>query len=482
MSGKEACIMGDGVWMLVAGLGLACAVLVVLLLRRKRPAEAAPEAAEPPVAPAEPVAARSAETPKPAAATPPGLAGGSTPALPPRVPVATTPSAVVAAPATRPPRSVVPPAPVVARAPRFVLRDALPIGPVMLLERADPAAWALATPVEPTPMQRDALGALLVQAGRLEAPAGAEAGPAHYLVRLRGGTALPLARGELAGAPGGDLQCEPPDAIDPTQAAGVAAIMLALHCGPAYLSGLRARVSETKSLAAALHPKLLAQGEGRLKALLQDLTRYLREAEENYAGAIRKPVFIARVGETTAQAEQAWHQALQALAAPRAQIEAQLGATRFGEVQLERSLAALRELQGQHRLLDVAARVLAGWHQLRLALGEAASGAAATLRAARESLEAGAALDHALLQRLDQGIEAAKAPDYVGKAEFLANRTAARELLGKLDDSALLAGSAFVDQVHEAVEAGFAGRAPLTLLLQLDEQGRVAEVRTASAP
>lgn len=473
--------MGDAVWMLVAALALACAVLVGLLLRKRRPA---PPAVEPVAAPAGPVVAPVVRTeavaapPVPPAAEPPAA-----PPVPPRVPAAAPAGVVAAAPATRPPRSVTPavPATVVARAPRFVLRDALPIGPVMLLERADAAGWAQAAPLEPTPMQRDALTALLAHADRLEAPAGVDAAAALFVVRLRGGTALPLARGELAGAPGGDLQSEPPQAIDATQAAGVAAIMLALHCGPAYLSGLRARVTETKSLAGALHPKLLAQGDGKLKSLLQDLTRYLREAEENYAGAIRKPVFIARVGDTTAQAEQFWRQATEAADAARAQIEAQAAAPRFGEVQLEKALSALRELQGQRRVLDVAARVLAGWHLLRLALGESAAGATATLRAARTTLEAGAVGDRALAARLATCIDGAKTPDYVGKAEFVTNRSAARELIARLDEAPLAAAGQFIGQVVDAIDAGFAGRAPLGLLLRLDGQGRAAEVRCAAA-
>lgn len=472
--------MGDAVWLLVAVLALACAALVGLLLRKRRPPALPVEPVAPPVEAAAPPAVRAELPPAPPAAAPVAQPPAAPPA--PRVPAAAAPAGVVAAPATRPPRSVAPaaPAPLVARAPRFVLRDALPIGPVMLLERADAAAWAQAVPLEPTPMQRDALGALLAHADRLDAPAGADASAALFVVRLRGGTALPLARGELAGAPGGDLQCEPPQAIDPTQAAGVAAIMLALHCGPAYLSGLRARVTETKSAAAALHPKLLAQGDGKLKSLLQDLTRYLREAEENYAGAIRKPVFIARVGDTTGHAEQLWRQSVEAAAAARAQLEAQVGAPRFGEVQLEKALSALRELQGQRRVLDVVARILAGWHLLRLALGESAAGAAATLRAARESLEAGAAADRAVAAALAACIDAAKVPDYVGKAEFVANRSAARELLARFDEASHVAAGQFLGQVVDAIDAGFAGRAPLALLLQLDAQGRATEVRAAA--
>ena len=78
-------------------------------------------------------------------------------------------------------------------------------------------------------------------------------------------------------------------------------------------------------------------------------------------------------------------------------------------------------------------------------------------------------------------LDGAKAPEYVGKAEFISNRGAARELLGRFDDASLAAAGQFIVQVVDAIEAGFAGRAPLALLLQLDEQGRAAEVRAAVA-
>jgi hypothetical protein len=329
-------------------------------------------------------------------------------------------------------------------------------------------------------MQRDALAALLVHADRLDTPPGSDAAGDLYLVRLRADTALPLARGELSGAPDGELRSEPAKALDPAGAASCAAIMLALHCTPAYLSGLRARVTETKTLAAALHPKLLAQGDGKAKALLQDLTRYLREAEENYAGAIRKPVFIARVGETCGQAEALWRGVGEAAVAARAQLEAQAGASRFGEVQLEKSLAALRELQGQRRLLDVAARILAGWHLLRLALGEASPGALAALRAAREGLAAAAAADRSLAERIKTAIDGAKAPDYVGKAEFVTNRNAARELLQKIEAEPLEPAVRHLAEAGDTIAAGFAGRASLALLLRLDGQHHAVELRAGA--
>lgn len=481
--------MGDAMWLLVAALALACAVLVWLLLRRRRP-DSPPVQPEAPAAPPPPVVARTASVVPPVAppeaarpsAAPPPPAQAVAPAPGPAPGPAPAPATVVAPPSSgRAPRTVpTAPSTVVERAARFVLRDDPAQPPVLLLERAAAAAWEGAAALEPTPMQRDALAALLAHADRLDAAPGSEAGGDLFVVRLRADTALPLARGELSGPPGGELQSEPPLALDAAGAASFAAIMLALHCGPAYLSGLRARVSETKSMTAALHPKLAAQGDGKLKALLQDLTRYLREAEENYAGAIRKPVFIARVGDTCTQAEALWRAVGDGLTAARAQLETQAAATRFGEVQLEKSLAALRELQGQRRVQDVAARILAGWHLLRLALGEASPGAAAVLGGARDVLRDAQASDAALAERLRACLDGAKVPDYVGKAEFVANRTAARELLQKIEAESLQPAVQYLAQVVAAIDAGFSGRAALGLLLRLDAQRHAVELRVAA--
>lgn len=466
----------DAVWMLVAALTLACAVLGWLLLRKGR-------REPPPAVPAEPRAAAPAVTaPSAASAGPTATAQAKAPAAPVAPPVVPPrPAGVVAAPPAKAAPAAVPAAApaatvTVARALRFELRDDAAADAVMRLERTATEAWSDAVALEPTPMQRDALARLTVHAARLE-PGAVGDNADLFVLRLRRASALPLSRGRLGGAPAAALQSQPAHALDPGAAAQAAAVTLALHCSPVYLGPLRARVSETKSVAATLHPKLLTQGEGRLKSLMQDLTRYLREAEENYAGAVRKPVFVGRVAETCRVAETLWRELGDAVATLRAQIDAQVRAPRFGEVQLEKSLAALRELQGQRRVQDVASRVLAGWQMLRLALGEASPAAAAALRDAAAALRSSDAADSALAEALGRCIDAAPVPDYVGKAEFVANRQAARELLQRIATESLEAAATQLAQAADAIGAGFAGDAPLALLLKLDAHGRPAELR-----
>jgi hypothetical protein len=478
--------MGDAVWIVVAVLGLGCAVVVWRIARSRRPGDTAdgvPSADE----------AAAAVAPKFPPATPSAVVAEVPPAAPqaaaPVAPVAPVPAAapapatVLAPPKLKPPPPAPAPAPApavtvspaVARAARFDLLEDQAPEPVLRLERAGAAQWEAAAALDATPVQRDALARLLVHAGRLEAVAVGNTDV--YALSLRRASALALARGRLVGLAGGGLRSQPPHALDSVLAAQAAAVMLALRCSPAYLQGLRARVSEAKAVSATLHPKLLAQNEGKLKSLLQDLTRYLREAEENYAGAVRKPVFIARVGETCGQAAAYLQSAQEAGAALRSALETQARASRFGEVQLEKALAALRELQGQRRVLDTAARVLAGWQVLRLALGDAAAGAAAALRDAARTLDAAEAADRKLAATLENCLETAKLPDYVGKAEFIANRNASRELLKRIAAEPFAPAVQQLGEAAAAIDAGFAGDAALALLLRLDVRGEAVELR-----
>lgn len=489
--------MGDMVWWVVGGLALvAIGVGWRLLGRRSTPQEAAPAAAPAPaVEPVvvEPVAAPVTSpavavavppTVEPARVAPPPVAppvARREPPAPPTTPAApAAPAAPRMAPAPVPvapqaveprvvERPVAPPLPKVAR---FELRDAGVA--VLVLERADVVAWTAAAPLASTPVQRELLSDLLARAAELD---GRPDGEAVYCVHVPPDAALPLARSEGDAAGSHALESAPPHALDPAAAANFAAVALALRAAQAQLPALRSQVGETKTIAAALHPKLIAQTEGRLKTLVQDLARYLREAEENYAGAIRKPVFIGRVDAACEQAAGVWQVATAAAAAARVQLEAQVQAPRFGEVQLEKSLAALRELQGQRRVMDAAARLLAGWEQLRLVLGDAAPGGPAVLRDAASALAATVDTDGRLAATLIACLDAAKAPDYVGKAEFNANRTAAREVLANLNGAALGAAQAALAQAAAALDAGFAGRAAQSLLLRVDAAARVVEVR-----
>lgn len=473
--------MGDTMWWVVA-----VAVLVVAgwvgwrLTRRGRGAPAAepPEApvertVPAPMPPAEPMAAPAARV-APPAAEPAGLpaprpvparAAAPTPApsVQPSVPM---PKTVAAEPVVE--RAPVRPA--LPRVPRFELLDARS-EPVLVIDRADAAAWQQAAEFASTPVQRELLAGLLAQAPQLDGPSAADAA---YRVRLRAAAALAVARGEIEGPA---LKAVPAGAIDTDAAADFAAALLALHAARRSLPELRAQVGETKSVAAALHPKLVAQTDGRGKTLMQDLGRYLREAEENYAGAIRKPVFIDRVGQACQQAGALW-QGVQAQAgAARAALDVQARAPRFGEVQLERTVAALRELHGQRRLLDVAARLLSGWEQLHMLLGQRDAQVATRLGDTRRALDEGVAADLARVAALTTCLDQAKAPDYVGKAEFTTHLQAARELLAGIAKDTMTGAATSLDRAAAELSAPAVDEPPLALLLQLDAQGHVVAVR-----
>lgn len=429
-------------------------------------------------APAEPPAAAAAVVPPPAVPAPP-------PAAPVRPTVERAPPPVVE-PIVRAPKGAAaervverpPVRPALPRVPRFELRDARP-EPVLVVERAGEAAWHGASDLPSTPVQRELLGGLMVHAAQLDgAPAAGAA--ATYAVRLRAATALAVARGHIA-APA--LVAEPAGAIDTPAAADFSAAALALHAQRRPLPALRAQVAETKAAAAGLHPKLIAQTEGRVKTLMQDLGRYLREAEENYAGAIRKPVFLDRVGQACRQAVALWRGLQTPVATVRSTLEAQALAPRFGEVQLERTVVALRELQGQRRLLDVTARLLAGWEQLRLVLGDRDDEVRAALGATARELDGGVRADGTLAAMLAGCLERARPPEYVGKAEFNSHLAAAREMLDAIVADSLAAASTALARAGTELGAPPIDAAPVALLLQLDAQGRVAAVRepTSSA-
>ena len=144
--------------------------------------------------PATPPAPATEPAPAPAPAVSPQPAAGA----PQGNPVA----ALVAPPAVKPPTTLV-----AARARRYELRDGTP-EPVLTLERACASAWEHAPAVHCTPMQRETLAAALAHASLL-APSVPPSEADLYCLRLRAGTALALARGEIASAPGGTLRAQP---------------------------------------------------------------------------------------------------------------------------------------------------------------------------------------------------------------------------------------------------------------------------------
>lgn len=397
--------MQELAWWLVAVLALVCAVLAAKLWLRRRPV-----AGKAPM-PSDPGATAAREARVSTAAFPAPVAGSGLAPLPgvgaaQRNPVA----ALVAPPAVRPPALLV-----ASRARRYELRDAAP-EPVLALERGQLEDWRRAAIAGPTPMQCELLTAALSHASLLAAPPSAVEGDLYRLT-LRAGIALPLARGELATA---ELRVVPAQALDPAKSPALAAIVMALHCAPVYLRHLRREVAAIQADSAGWLRRS-SSAEERLRALLQDLSRYLREVEENHAGAIRKPVFVARVADFCAQTEQQWRLARDAAEHSRERLAG--GGQAAQDEHVQRRLVA-----------QSAARMLAAWHGLRLALGDAEPAATLALRAALQALRTMDA----------EGSEPAQ-----------------RALAAAI----------------QATEAGFAGEAALTLLLRLDSLGRVLEVR-----
>jgi len=425
--------MADLAWWLVAALAVACAVLWVTWRRRRTPVPAPAVAASRP-ADAPPTGVNPEPPPPVVPASTSLLVPQPGPAAPLRTPVA----ALVAPPGLKPPTTLV-----AARARRFELRDAA-TDPVLTLERGSPADWQRAAAVALTPMQRDFLGTTLAHAALLAPGSGASD---LFRLALRAGSAMPLARGELAGAPG-SLKAVPPESLDAARGPALAALVLALHCGPVYLRQLRAEVAAIQSGASEWLRRSSA-GDERLRALLQDLSRYLREVEENHAGALRKPVFVARVADFCTHAEQQWLAAAEAQRSARRRLESATTeqATREG---LWQDYA----LRG--RVARSAARMLAAWHGLRLALGEAVPAATLVLRGVLQGLRAAEEADAALRRARPDEAPGAAAPTDAEDGERARHAVAA---------------------TIRAIEAGFTGDAALTLLLKLDAQGRVAEAR-----
>jgi hypothetical protein len=354
----------------------------------------------------------------PPRAAPPHVAPVPPPPAPARPPA--EPSAPArAAPAPSPlPPSIVPPTVITAPpAPR----PAPPvIERVLSLDTATEAEWEVATPV--------ALSA--AQAASVATALGAERHPSVLAVRFAPGTAIAVARGDQAVmrrlADGGTARRW----LDGTTSTLIAATALASDADERFLAALGTEMRELKAMLAGLPAKLANAGNGRLKPLVQDLARFAREAHDNFASAVGKAAFRERVEEAGGRAIDIWRELVERTGAARQQLDALSRTSRFGEAQVEKALAQVRDLQDQERLQDIAGRAVAASQVLRLAVGEAPGGAAAeTLASTLAALEAGLALDRSVGIRLVEAEKAAKGDPYVGRAEFEANRAALRKLL-----------------------------------------------------
>lgn len=428
-AGQESGVMGNPVWWLVAVLAVACVLLLVGVCRPRTARQERQAHRSVPTAPglSDPHAAT-------AMADAPSLGSGLVPRPAPEPAIRLPVVERIEAPAVRLPTTLV-----AARPRCYELRDAAP-QPLLCVERVPAADWQRAPVARITPMQRELLATALLHAPLLARSAGPDD---LFGMTLRAGSALALARGELAGGPAAALRGQPPLMLDASQGAALAGIVLSARCGPVYLRGLRNAVAALQGDSRDLLRQPESSDE-RLRALLLDLSRYLREVEENHAGVIRKPVFVARIADFCVQAETQFRAAADAADALRSRLQT-MGAPAGARPSSSGEWQALREAHASRQSAAcVSARVLAGWHALRLSLGEAVPAAALALRGALQQLRHAGQADATLWGAAAPGSEAAQ-----------------RDLQRTL----------------QAIEDGFAGEPALTLLVRLDSSGRVGEVR-----
>lgn len=427
--------MADVAWWLVAVLALACAVLLGLLWRQRRRPPAPRLGSAPPTTPsAEP------DRRQPPAAPVRSVPGGGLAPLPGPTALRQPPVAALLAPPTvRLPAMLV-----AARARRYELRDG-GAEPVVVVERVGSGEWHRAPPALATPMQCQLLASAFAHAPLLAEARGG--GADLYRLSLRPGAALALARGELSESA---LRVLPAQSLDAAHACGLAALVLALHCAPVHLRALRRDVAAIQADSAPWM-RSSSTGEERLRTLLQDLSRHLREVEENHAGAIRKPVFVAQVADYCVQAEAQWRAAVDAAAALRLPLSRATAQGDIGQAEWSEQIQAYAL---RRNVACSAARMLAAWHGLRLALGEAVPAAALVLGAARRAHHA------AGVQELE-----------------IARSTLARRWGWPVPAEAGDRAQRALAEALQAIEGGFSGNAGLTLLVRLDSLGQVCELR-----
>ena len=469
----------DTGWLVIGALALFVAWLgwTVLRARGRGREEKVVEPAVVPVAVAEVeaeeevavVEAKPVAVAVPPPSPPPPSPPPSTPTPPPP-----PPPRVVAPPPPRPPAQVPPPPPpapapapaVIVEPPPAVVppRPARPPPPrferVLAAEAGSDAAWQAAEAVTLSPAQNEAVAVACAAAVDAARASASDARPV-IAITFATGSVMRIARGELGilkslsaeheTAPGQALAW-----LDSRAASALAAALVAALATARHLDGLNGEVQDLKATVVALPAKLVAQYEGRIKTLAQELSRFMREARDNYASLIAKPAFGERVDEACARALELWRDNHGRLDALRQQLAAVAATSRFGEVQAERSLADLRDFHEQRRLQQSATRVLTALQVLRAALGGGALHAGVDpLQSVSASLRAGAEEDAGLAVRLRGREQAAQGDQYVGRAEFEAKRTAIRGLLDKLDEPLPAAIADRLASAQTAVAEGF---------------------------
>jgi hypothetical protein len=346
--------------------------------------------------------------------------------------------------------------------------------PVLALERVGDGVWDAAASLQLTADQLAALSSLAART--TVKPDGV------YAAHFNGTDPLKVARGQ---APAAQRPTSPGAWLNAAASASLAGTALAAWVGEHYLAGLAEQGADIKAALTAIPAKLAAPADPRIKTLAQDLSRFNREARDNYAASIGKPLFVQKVADAATQAATILTTVQLHLSGARAELDRLAKAPRYGEVQLEKSLVQLRELHGQRRVQDAALRILAGLERLRLALGDpGAPGGAALMRAACERVSAGLAEDRELIKRQRAGEAVAQGSAYMGKGEFNTNRTQARALFDKIDAEPSERALQQLADVAEARAGGFLGGAApdWALLLRIDEQGQVSELRHTAHP
>ena len=456
----------DTGWIALAALALFVAWVgwTVLRTRRRRPQAPTGEIATRAVEPMPQVAAR---------VEPRAIAPSQSPAVAPPA-VAPPDVAMVVEPVTEAPRAVRPPLPRFAR--------------VLGIEAGAAAAWDAAVPVALSAAQA---GAVVAACAAAVDAARRVPGEAFAVVALAfpAGSILRIARGDVdmlksLSADNETATLRALAWLDSRSAPALASTLLAALASTRHLDELNAHVQDIKTAFPALPPKLALLADGRLKSLVQELSRFMREARDNYAASIARPAFRERVDDACERMLALWREISGQLDASRQQLAGEATAPRFGEVQIERALAGLRSLHDERRLQQFAAQVLAALHVLRVTLGgtSAAHAGVHPLQSASASLRAGGDEDAALAARLRVCEQSAQGDLYVGRGEFEANRAAMRKLLDKLAEPAAGEGAVRLGSAQAATAEGFpdASGGDDRWLVRVDAAGSAAEVRRAS--
>ena len=298
---------------------------------------------------------------------------------------------------------------------------------VLGLEPASQAEWDAGVPMPVSAAQSSSLATSLASGGML----------GLYAIGFEAGTTIAVGRANQAfmrtlAAASATAPAKSRRWLDSTAATALAATALAGLANERFLEALGDEVRELKAQLAALSPKLGALGDNRLKTLVQDLSRFAREARDNYPSALGKAAFRERIDEAGERALSVWRELVERVDAARQQLALLAKSQRFGEVQVEKALAQLRELIDLERWQEIAARSLAAAQVLRVVMGETpALGAADPLASALAALQAGIDQDLELALHLSDSEKGARGDPYVGKGEFEANRAALRKLIAR---------------------------------------------------